>query len=152
MKINVVFREAFHVASRARMSSSTKELSFCRKPKFAYSYIFATWCCKPLIFQIWIIWSCRIHSLKYLRSLTFRCKDTGIRKAEFVTKTQFLSAHSVQPFNQLYTLYTYKYIWAKRIIINEYKCIPWLYFLSAVVFLAVRTDRISADRSGFLEN
>ena len=32
----------------------------------------------------------RIHSLLYLRSLTFRCKNIGIRKARFVTKTQFL--------------------------------------------------------------
>jgi len=28
--------------------------------------------------------------LKYLRSLTLKCKDIGIRKSEFVTKTQFL--------------------------------------------------------------
>ena len=31
-----------------------------------------------------------IHSLKYLRSPTIKCKDTGIRKSEFVSKTQFL--------------------------------------------------------------
>jgi len=31
-----------------------------------------------------------IHSLKYLRSPTLKCKDIGIRKSEFVTKTQFL--------------------------------------------------------------
>ena len=32
-----------------------------------------------------------IHSLKYLRSPTSQCKDIGIRKSVFVTKTQFLS-------------------------------------------------------------
>ena len=30
----------------------------------------------------------RIHSLKYLRSLTLKCKDIEIRKLEFVAKTQ----------------------------------------------------------------
>jgi len=32
-----------------------------------------------------------IDSLKYLRSPALKCKDIGIRKSEFVTKTQFLS-------------------------------------------------------------
>ena len=54
------------------------------------SYIFSTWWCKPLIFQTIIIWSKMIDSLKYLRSPTLKCKDIGIRKSEFVTKTQFL--------------------------------------------------------------
>ena len=31
-----------------------------------------------------------IDSLKYLRSPTLKGKDIGIRKSEFVTKTQFL--------------------------------------------------------------
>ena len=31
-----------------------------------------------------------IQSLKYLRSTTLGCKDIGIRKSEFVPKTQFL--------------------------------------------------------------
>jgi len=43
-----------------------------------------------LIFQTIIIWSKIIHSLKYLRSLTLKCKDIGKRKSEFVTKSQFL--------------------------------------------------------------
>ena len=34
----------------------------------------------------------RIHSLKYLKSTTLESKDIGFRKAEFVTKTQFLFA------------------------------------------------------------
>ena len=43
-----------------------------------------------MIFQTIIIWSKIIHSLKNLRSPTLNCKDIGIRKSEFVTKTQFL--------------------------------------------------------------
>ena len=46
--------------------------------------------CKPLIFQTQIIWSNRIHSLKYLRSATFGSEDIVIRKLEIVAKTQFL--------------------------------------------------------------
>ena len=37
-----------------------------------------------------IILSNRIHSLKYQRSMPLVCKDIGIRKSEFVTKTQIL--------------------------------------------------------------
>ena len=33
----------------------------------------------------------RIHSLKYLRSVTFGCKYTRIRKSEFVTTTHVIS-------------------------------------------------------------
>ena len=32
----------------------------------------------------------KIHSLKYLRSMALGCKDIGIRKFEFVAKTQIL--------------------------------------------------------------
>jgi len=32
-----------------------------------------------------------IHSLKYQGSTTLSCKVTGMRKSEFVAKTQFLS-------------------------------------------------------------
>ena len=57
---------------------------------FYNHYIFRIQCRKPLIFQTYIIWSNRIHSLKYLRSTTLESKDIGFRKAEFVAKTQFL--------------------------------------------------------------
>ena len=39
--------------------------------------------------QTQIIWSNRIHRLKYLRSTTFGFNDIVNRKSEFVTKTQF---------------------------------------------------------------
>ena len=68
----------------------TKELSLWNKIKYLNLNIFRTRCCKPLIFQTQIIWSNKIHSLKYLRSATFGSKDIVIRKFEFVAKTQFL--------------------------------------------------------------
>ena len=67
-----------------------KELSLCYKLKFSNPYIFTTGWRRSLIFQTYIIWSNRIHSLKYLRFTTVGCKDIRIRKYEFVTKTQFL--------------------------------------------------------------
>ena len=51
-------------------------------------------CCKILVFQTQIIWSNRIHSLKYQRSQTLGSKDIEIRKVELVTKTQFLCTSS----------------------------------------------------------
>ena len=67
-----------------------KELSLCHKLKFSNPYIYGTWCCRLLILQTKIIWSNRIHSLKYLWSTTLESKDIGFRKADFVAKTQFL--------------------------------------------------------------
>ena len=62
----------------------------CHKLWFSNPYIFETQCCKPLIFQTYIIWSNRTHSLKYQRSRTLESKDIVIRKSEFVAKTQLL--------------------------------------------------------------
>ena len=67
-----------------------KKLSFCHKLKFSNSSIFATWLCKPFIFQTQTIKSNRIYSLKYQRSTISSCKDIGIRKSEFVAETRFL--------------------------------------------------------------
>ena len=72
------------------IKSCTKELSLWNKIKYLNHNIFRTRCCKPLIFQTQIIWSNRIHSLKYLRSATFGSKDIVIIKSEFVAKTQSL--------------------------------------------------------------
>ena len=68
-----------------------KELSLCHKFWIYNPYFFRTQCRKSLILQTYIIWSNRIHSLKYLRSTTWESKDIGFRKAEFVAKTQFLT-------------------------------------------------------------
>ena len=46
----------------------------------------------PISFEPYVVnlWSNRSHSLKCQMSITLDCKDIGIRKSEFVTKTQFL--------------------------------------------------------------
>ena len=81
---------------------TVKELSLCNKIKYLNLNIFRTRCCKPLIFQTQIIWTNRIHSLKYLRYATFDSKDIVIRKSEFAAKTQFLF-----PWSQLRKKRTY---------------------------------------------
>ena len=53
----------------------SKELSLCNKVKYLNPNIFRARCCKPLIFQTLITWFNRIHSLKYLWSVTFGSKD-----------------------------------------------------------------------------
>ena len=78
-----------------KQKSKRKELSFCRKLWFYNPYIFGSQCRKSSIFQTYIIWSNRIHSLKYLRSTTLEFKDIGFRKAEFVAKTQFLCFYHI---------------------------------------------------------
>ena len=67
-----------------------KELSLFHKIKYSNANIFATWWCKPLIFQIKIIWSNRITSLKYLRSTTLDCSNIRIRKPEILAKPQLI--------------------------------------------------------------
>ena len=52
-----------------------KLLIFCYFLALCVLFIFATWWRKSLIFQTWIIWSNRIHSLKFLRSISLRRKD-----------------------------------------------------------------------------
>ena len=70
-------------------------LKGCHKLWIYNPFIFETQCRKSLIFQTYIIWSNRIHSLKYLRSTTLEFKDIGFRKAEFVAKTQFLCFYHI---------------------------------------------------------
>ena len=67
-----------------------KELSFCHKLWFSNSDNLTTRFPRPLIFQT--INSVRLNSLslKYQRFTPSRCLDIGVRKCEFVAKTQFL--------------------------------------------------------------
>ena len=67
-----------------------KKMSFCHKLKSSNHYILSIRWWIPLIFQIYVIWSNRIHRLKYLRSTTLGCKDIDIWNSEFVAKTQLL--------------------------------------------------------------
>ena len=78
-----------------------KELSFGHKFWSSNTSIFSTWWCKPSIFQTIIMWSKYIYSVKYQRSPTFDCKDIGIRKSEFVAKTQFLLQLKISGFLEL---------------------------------------------------
>ena len=53
-------------------------------------YILATRCRRPLMFQTMNSVRSNSLSLKYHRCTTSGCKNIGIRKFEFVAKTQFL--------------------------------------------------------------
>ena len=68
----------------------SKELTLCHKLCFSNPNIFGTQCRKPLIFQTYIFWSNKSHSLKFQRFTTVESEDIGIRKSEFVAKIQFL--------------------------------------------------------------
>ena len=72
-------------------SATIKELSLCNKLGMSDSYIFATLCRRPQIFQTMNSVRSNNLSLKYQSFTTVGCKDIGIRKFEFVAKTQFLS-------------------------------------------------------------
>ena len=80
----------YHSCLNNQIYGLAKELSFYHKLKFSNLFIFVTWWREPYIFQTEIIRSDRIHSLKYLRSMSMGCKDIRIRKSEIVAKTQFL--------------------------------------------------------------
>ena len=67
-----------------------KELSLCHKLRFCNPYIFATQCRRPLIFQTMHSVRSNSLSLKYQGFSPSGCQYIGIRKYEFVTKTQFL--------------------------------------------------------------
>ena len=71
-----------------------KELTLCHKLWFSNPNIFGTQCRKPLIFQTYIFWSNKSHSFKFQRFTTLESKNIGIRKSEFVAKSQFLSVKS----------------------------------------------------------
>jgi len=78
--------------SRNWYKTVSKELSLCHKLIFSDPFIFATWCCRPLIFQTII--SVRLNNLS-LKNHRFTvtplsCKDIIIKKFNIVTKTQFL--------------------------------------------------------------
>ena len=71
-----------------------KELSLSRKLLFSNPNISATQCHRPQIFQITNFVRSINLSLKYQRFTRSGCEDTGIRKFEFVAKTQFLCPDS----------------------------------------------------------
>ena len=71
------------------VKNAAKKLSFRHKLWFSNPYIFATWWCRPLIFQT--LNSVRLKSLRFKFQMftPSRCKDRGIRKFELVAKTPY---------------------------------------------------------------
>ena len=57
---------------------------------------------KLFIFRTNIIWSNRIHSLKYLKSKTWDCKDIEVIKSEFMAKIQNSFARFTALINHTY--------------------------------------------------
>ena len=87
----ILFVTRFFSHQRQTVLLLFEELSLCHDIKYSNAYIFATWWCKPLIFQTQIIWSKRIHSLNSnLKYSKLDSKDMEIRILEFVANTQFL--------------------------------------------------------------
>ena len=72
-------------------SINRKELNLCHKLFFSKPYIFGFQCRRPQIFQTMNSVRSNNISLKYKRFTTLDSKAKGIKKSEFVTKTQFLS-------------------------------------------------------------
>ena len=72
------------------------EMSICHKLWLSNSYNIAIHSPRPFIFQT--INSVRSNSLKYQRFTPSGCEAIGVRKSQFVAKTQFLypynSAHA----------------------------------------------------------
>ena len=89
---DVGIRKSDYVANTRFLSQKfmVKELTLCHKLWFSNPNIFGTQCRNPLIFQTYIFWSNKSHSLKFQRFTTLESKDIGIRKSEFVAKSQFL--------------------------------------------------------------
>jgi len=73
---------------------SAMELSLCHKLWFSNPYILATQCRRPKLFQTMNTSRSNNLNLKYKRFTKSGCKDIGIKKLEFVAKTQFLSSDS----------------------------------------------------------
>ena len=67
-----------------------KELTLCNKLWFSNPYIFGFQRRKPLKFQTMTFVRSNNISLKYQRFTTMGSKDIGIRKSEFVAKSQFI--------------------------------------------------------------
>ena len=119
-------------------------MSLYHKLKLSNSYFFATWWCRPSIFQTKTILSNTIDSLKYLRSTTLGGTDIGIRKSEFVAKTQFLwmkkrCKHLVR-FNHIIS----------RILRNKLKISPCMFII--IISLYIHLEYICLTKTIFQEN
>ena len=82
----------FIVGTIKTWKRNTKELSFCHKLWFSIPNFIATQCRRPLIFQTMNDVISKNVSVKYQRCTSSGCRDTGIKKSEFVAKTKLLYA------------------------------------------------------------
>ena len=73
-------------------TTKTKELSLYHKLRFSSPLIFSTLYRRPYIFQTINSVRSNYLSLKYQRYTPSVCKEVGIRKFEFVAKTQILQS------------------------------------------------------------
>ena len=80
---------------------------------FSNSFIFATWQCKPLIFQLLVIRSNKIYRLICLRSMTFGCKDILISKLEFVALDSISSALSILFYSLSFKILEFEIVFSK---------------------------------------
>ena len=78
------------------------EMSFCHKVWYSNSYIFATQCGKPLIFQTMNFVRSNDLSLIYKRLAPSGWKDLEIYKFKFLAKTQFLCHNVLLHYNFRY--------------------------------------------------
>ena len=102
-----------------------KELSLCHKLCFSKSYIFGFQCRRPKIFQTMNSVRSNNISLKYQSFTTLDSKDIGIIKSEFVAKTQFLWAGSVEVLAFTRWKQTNRHIPTSKAYIKMY-CYFWL--------------------------
>ena len=84
------YKKQFHLQRLKIMFSVRKEMSICNKLWLSNSYNLATHSPGPLIFQNFNSIRSNILSLKYQRVTPSGCEAIGVRKCEFVAKTQFL--------------------------------------------------------------
>ena len=102
-------------------------MSFCHKLGFSNFNIVATQCRRPFIFQTMNSVRPKNLSLKYKRFTSSDRKDIGIRKFEFVTKTQFLYSVTVPVVSE-------QNLWNIHVCIFHLKIMKMLKLFSLAIF------------------
>ena len=99
---------------RKHLKNTCKGIESLQQTLISNHIIFETQCRKPLIFQTYIIWSYKSHSLKYQRFTTLESKDIGIRNQSLWQRLNSFISHltpwqifGAAPgfFNYMLTLY-----------------------------------------------
>ena len=108
-----------HVNASLTPQTNVKELSLCHKFNFCNPYIFATWWCKSLIFQSYIIWS---NSITYIKGL--RHWVATILKLENQSLWQKLNSFNVRLKSHMFLIITVKMLPKKNRVshtVREFK-------------------------------